>query len=367
MNLAKIPVLAATRLSRCLPEAARRPFWRVFALARPLPVARLHGPVRTGGEGTMVIAGKSPEVDYLPGCFFAGEPERMPLRPQGVAGLSRRLLAEAEGVDLVVAHVDQWVASRVDAGAFLRVPHRIAAVLAVPENIRSLAVHRSSLGQDFRLVRNHGFSAQLGTAAGDVAWFYEHLYRPTVEHRHGGLAVLKTLPAVEHAVRLGGLLWIEQHGERVGGIVFRRRGPQVELYAMGQIPAEDGRPRPGCDAASYFHIVETARSLGCVEVDFGGCRPSLDDGGLRYKRKWGMHVAENRGTYHDLLVRWTRVTPAVAGLLDRTSLVFRHDGGFAALLGSSTASPGNRAMPGIGAYFHVRDGAPFGEFLPVGK
>ena len=44
----------------------------------------------------------------------------------------------------------------------------------------------------------------------------------------------------------------------------------------------------GIMAALYYYSIAHAGQLSCAEVDFRGARPSLHDGLVRYKRKWGM-------------------------------------------------------------------------------
>jgi len=361
MNFKKIALLLTSRAVRVLPEAAERPLWRLFEVLLPLPVWRLDGESRAGGAGSMVIAGESPFVDYLPERFFVGRPNRTRLESQRVLGLRRRLLAEADGVDLVVARVDRAVGGRLAQQDFLRVPHRIGCLMQVPADTQSLARNSESLSDDLRLVRNRGFSVVAGSGDDDVARFYETLYRPTIEHRHHELATPRTLVALQRDARRGGLLWIEQRGEIVGGVVFTVRGGRLAALAMGQTPTADGRPRLGADAAIFFYVIETARRLGYPEVDFGGCRPSLHDGGTRYKRKWGMAVIENHGTHHDLLVRWANVTPAIEGLLRHTSLVFRRGAGFAAVVAGPAVQWDKLAMPGVEECFTPRVGTPFGK------
>lgn len=365
MNFQKIALLLTSRVVHILPEAAERPLWRLLEILLPLPVWRLDGKSRAGGAGSMVVAGDSPYVDYLPERFFAERPNRTRLKSQSIVGLRRRLLAQANEVDLVVARVDRAVAGRVGRGDFLRVPHRIGCLMQVPADTQILARNSESLSDDLRLVRNRGFSVAAGSGEQDVARFYEAFYRPTIAHRHHELATPRTLVALQRDARRGGLLWIEQRGEIAGGVVFTVRGGQLAALAMGQSPTADGRPRLGADAAIFFYLIETARRLGYPEIDFGGCRPSLHDGGTRYKRKWGMRVIENRGTHHDLLVRWPNVTPLIEGFLQHTSLVFRHGAGFSALVAGPVADWTKLTMPGVEECYTMRVGTPFGELVPA--
>lgn len=365
MNVRKLPVLIASRLAHTMSEAGERRFWRLVELFRPLPVFRLDGETHAGTAGRMIVAGFSPFVDYLPERFFARPPERPQLRNQRLARLRARMLEESDRADLVMARVDKALAPWIARREFLRVPQSIACLLQVPPEARSLAPISHSLKVDLRLVLSRGFAMRRGTREDDARLFYDSFYLPTVKHRHRNFAAPRSQSAVRSAARQGGLLWIEQQGETVGGCVYSFRNGRLFAHSIGQRPAANGRPRPGVDAAVYYYLVETARRLGYREIDFGGCRPSLHDGVTRYKRKWGMKVFENCGADHDMLLRWRAVTPALESFFQHTSLIFRSGAEFAAVVAGPPAQWSDLTMPGLNAYFTVRVGTQFGELLPV--
>jgi hypothetical protein len=89
--------------------------------------------------------------------------------------------------------------------------------------------------------------------------------------------------------------------------------------------------KKGALAATYFYLITYARQEGCTRIDFGGNRPSLHDGVLRYKRKWGVALSEKSDIPYDHLVRWNRLDGVVADFLSHTSLIFRDRGGLSAI------------------------------------
>ena len=82
--------------------------------------------------------------------------------------------------------------------------------------------------------------------------------------------------------------------ERIAGIVFHRARDAFFCDAFGAL-GEDGRSGKSGAAAGIFHFcIREAREMGCRQVDFGGFRPSLDDGLLRFKRKFGVRLVKQR-------------------------------------------------------------------------
>jgi len=365
VNLRKLPVLIASRVARAMSEAGERRFWRLVELFRPIPVYRLDGETHAGTAGRMIVAGFSPFVDYLPERFFAKPPERTQLRNQTLMGLRDRMLMESEGADLVLTRADKLLASLIARRDFLQLPQSIACMLRVPPETSSLAASSHSLRVDLGLVRHRGFVMRRSEREEDVRLFYDSFYLPTVKHRHRNFAVPRSWSGVRSAARRGGLFWVEHQGEVVGGCVYCFRNGRIFAHSMGQRPAANGRPRPGVDAAIYYHLIETSRRLGFGEIDFGGCRPSLHDGVVRYKRKWGMAMIDNCGADHDLLLRWRQVTPAVESFIQHTSLIFRDGTEFAAVVAGAPEEWSDLTMPGVDAYFTIRVGTRFGELVPV--
>jgi len=87
----------------------------------------------------------------------------------------------------------------------------------------------------------------------------------------------------------------------------------------------------GAKIATDLFIVTHAKKLGCKVIDFGGSRPSLNDGVLRYKRKWAVNLIDKRDIYYDFLVYWNSFSEPVNSFLSHTPLIFRDDGGLSAI------------------------------------
>jgi hypothetical protein len=65
--------------------------------------------------------------------------------------------------------------------------------------------------------------------------------------------------------------------------------------------------------------------------DLRGCRPSLHDNLLRFKRKWSATLRDKPDNVYDVLVRWQAFNEVIADFLSHTSLIFRDGDGFSAI------------------------------------
>jgi hypothetical protein len=145
--------------------------------------------------------------------------------------------------------------------------------------------------------------------------------------------------------RHGGVLFAEQDGVRLAGMLYMRFGRQYHICVMGTM---DGRYEPvrlGAMAALWIFGIRHARDMGCTRVVFGGSRAVLQDGVLRFKAKWGVEFYGDRSSVYDSLIHWNRFDGVVADFFSHTSPVFRGKTGLAGLWAVTGAG-----KSGVGAH-----------------
>jgi len=130
----------------------------------------------------------------------------------------------------------------------------------------------------------------------------------------------------------------------------------------------DGRDARWLHQAAYVHAIRTAIDLGVPRLALGTCRPSLADGVLRYKRKWGARLVPP-STRDAFLLRY-RHTAGVRAALGATPLIVDRGGaGLAALAATDGAAPHDVAealhLPGL-ATLAVLVPHPAGATAPGG-
>ncbi|MGH7791976.1 MAG: hypothetical protein ACREOB_06625, partial [Thermodesulfobacteriota bacterium] len=200
-------------------------------------------------------------------------------------------------------------------------------MLTIPEDSRKLVKGSRNLKQDLRVVRRNNLYPEVTHAETDFEMFYHTMYVPFVRNRHGEHALIRDIHRSRRMFRQGGLQWIRCNGRPIAGRIFQRRDHVLKFVAQGTVNGEWSPVKEGAIAALYFFGIDHAKQLGCKLIDLGVSRPSLNDGVLRYKRKWGVTVVENGDIYYDFLLCWNRLNKAVASFLSNTPLIFRdHDG-----------------------------------------
>ena len=312
--------------------------WACLGL-RGVPVVLLRGPTNPSGQlGTLLVAGHDPWVGYLPSRFFLGEPQRELVGNVSLRKLPALLDRRRVSADMTIVRADRLSAQKIFGKDYLAVPEWIGMRLAVPHDLDALVRGNRSIREDMRLVRRHKLQPLVTEGEERFDEFYDSMYLPFSRARHGANAIIRGRQYLRRCHRKGGILWVLQDNQPLAGVVFERNNDILDMQAIGILTAELPLKMRGVMAALYYYSIAHARQLGCAEVDFRAARPSLHDGLLRYKRKWGNALCDNPNSYYDLLVRWNRVNGVVKDFLSHTGLIFRDEGRLSAIQADESQS-----------------------------
>ena len=211
-----------------------------------------------------------------------------------------------------------------------------------PPTSRGSVDKSKSLSHNLGRARRAGIQPEVSHAAADFDEFYDRFYLPFTRRRHGAENVVSNRARLRRCFRQGGIMWIRHGEERFAGLLFRTRGRSLDLAVIGMADEPFDPRREGAAFALVFHLFEHARRLGCTIVDFGISRPSLRDGLLLNKARWGARIVPSRTTFYELSLSWDQLGAPLVDFLARTPLIFRQADGLAALWGPQ-ADTGIRA------------------------
>lgn len=316
-----------------LDDAAKRCApWVLPWVALRVPVAILRGPTRhSERSGTVVVAGLQPWADYLPRRFFAGAPQREVVGAVPVWALPSFLKGLAVDADMTVARVDRVSARLFFIDGYLVVPESIGCRLSLPVDLDKLAHASSSVKEDLGMLRRERFTKEVSHREKDCEEFYSSMYLPFVKKRHGEFAVIHNLHQLRRKFRRGGLIWLRRGDHRIAAALFEQQGDVFRGVALGTAGGDLTLMKQGALAALYIFEIKCAEEGRCASIDFGGTPPILNDGLLRFKRKWGVQLVDEHQTPYDYLVRWERPNEQVLHFLADTPLILRNLGHLAGL------------------------------------
>ncbi len=281
----------------------------------------------------MLFAGAPAAAAYLSQRFFAAAPDAETLGSVPVWRVAGELARRRPEVDLVVARLDRVSAALALDESYVAVPEWVGAQAPVPADVAGFCRQSKSLSHNLGRARRAGIQPEVSHAAADFDEFYDRFYLPFTRRRHGAENVVSNRARLRRCFRQGGIMWIRHGEERFAGLLFRTRGRSLDLVVIGMADEPFDPRREGAAFALVFHLFEHARRLGCTIVDFGISRPSLRDGLLLNKARWGARIVPSRTTFYELSLSWDQLGAPLVDFLARTPLIFRQADGLAALWG----------------------------------
>lgn len=304
--------------------------WRhlqtLATLATPvaMPVERLEGRLH-GSDAAVAVtfAGTRATSDFVAGALMMVE-QRSTLgilrSPFGLrhAASDRRWAA----ADLMVAEVPalwrlllpgdtQW---RMPAWVSQEIRGRDDSAIVLPAALRK---------EVDRLCRREGYVVEFFADTGAIRRFYARLYRPYVTARFGAGAVLVDEGRFTAVSRGMSLAILRAADEWVAGLLFRQTRGMLELgwFGSSSVP-----PRAGASEVLDASVVERAVAQGARRIVMGHSRPSLVDGVVRYKSRFGAVVGPARFPQRIIALRILRQTPALARALNAARFVAFRNG-----------------------------------------
>ena len=112
----------------------------------------------------------------------------------------------------------------------------------------------------------------------------------------------------------------------VAAVAVRLSGRQMALAWTGiDIKLTHEQRLGAADALDFFTLIY-AYQCGCGHMDMGHSRACLDDGVLRYKRKWGASIYRKKLPQGSILIAPLTSSPAVFSLLANVRFITLDDG-----------------------------------------
>src|SRR5262245_3445617 len=341
------PLNLVDEVASFLPARVRAPTVTATEMVRRLarvhrvryPIRRLDGVTRVDARPlSCIVAADELSSRYWMRTLFADPPAERTLGEMPALAVQATAERLAPTVELSLWQAS-WPVSRLAGGSAVvpaSVPMWLDTAAPLDASI-GREPGRGSRHEEVRRARRLALACRPTSAPHDWADFRRSLYEPYTRRRFGELFIDVPAYVLRHARRQGRLLLLEDRGRAVAGAVLERWGGDARVLVFGV--ETDGPTRPTTLlAACYYHAIAYALAAGVMRFSLGTTRPTLSDGVLRYKRKWGATIGRPR-TWDTFLLRY-RNTPAVRAVLTDAPLVLdrgRH--GLAALVGAVGRDP----------------------------
>lgn len=247
---------------------------------------------RSGVQVRLIYAGRGRNLPWLLQHVFEDWQQLQAVRctPFNFRGALQRLGGDAD-VEVIDIGWPYDTFAR-DGARHVELPPWINMTLHLPDTWEEVrrCFRPTTRNNDLRIIRREGYTCEPTRDPALIDDFHEHMYVPSMRGRHGDGAIIVPLARMQKRARDGWLLRILKDGEVVAAGLVHPAGDTCYFLWMG-VPA--GRPMAeGATSALYYFGIRHAFDQGYRMLDFGTSRPALNDGPLRFKRKWGGVLAD---------------------------------------------------------------------------
>jgi len=283
------------------------------------PVFVLSGTGRYGGgELRILYAGSDPFRHYLKTAAFVDNPREEFRGRSSLAGLNK--VKEEFDLDLAIirGHVALTYSRMFESSIF--VPEWLAGETSLTKQ-RQHERSSKSRQRDRKLFERHGLSFAVTTDPKDLIDFYENMYLPHIQSAHQGSALLMSRDSMLHRAKLGEgeLIKVMAEEQAVAGSFIVYDAGQPRLFSAGVLNRDKELLRKGVGTAIYLFSFDHLAEQGFDSVQMGRSRGFLSDGGIYFKRRFGLTL--NKYSESGVFIRPLSARTALRNFMGNTGFV----------------------------------------------
>jgi hypothetical protein len=300
----------------------------------------------SGAALSAIYGGDGSNLRFLRDTFFASAASRTLIERVPPFALGQRLERLAVDADLLMCERAPLWASLGKRIGTLRMPAWIKQELQLGAAGARWLLPRHIEREADRQVRRHGYRLELSTGAADLSDFYTRFYSPYVKSRFADEAVVVDHAQFQRVAAGQTLAKLYATDEWVAGMLLQRSSRSIRFGWFGSTSTP---PPPGASEALDVLCIRMAAQNGVRRVVLGHSRPSLADGVVRYKQKFGAHVRKTRFPQSVLELKMLRSNRALAEWICSRQFVCLQQSGLAVLDCKSSADRLEGAMKSLPA------------------
>jgi len=270
-------------------------------LLRDFP--RLNAYQLKGDQWTVIFAGSQVgclEVQHL---LFGSQEVSQQMLPRGwLWKLPEQCASWLDArADLVVCEISRFCVWKPSAAYAFTGPDWVAQLLEIPASPDDLLVGRRIHGPRRRIRQGekNGFSYRFTRSKEDFNYYYEHMYLPFVETKHGVKALTSPYNDLYNRwFKLGGLLLVTRYNQPVAGSLVIHTKDVCQGIEMGVLHNDPELLQAGINSILVWSTILWSHQKGAKQLDLGATHAWCENGSFDFKAQWGARV-----------VRRAKITP----------------------------------------------------------
>lgn len=262
---------------------------------------------------------------YLVDLLYSEEPVKESLGKVSIWKVKSKLSSDISKADLVFIGTDELFSGFLSRQGFTIIPQWILFMrdLSKPSpEIDKLSRTNSSLKRDLKRIRKHKYSYEMTHDPAKFKYFYHHMYLRYIPKRFGKLSLLGGFHYMKLTFEKGQLLLVKQGSDYVAGNIIVTHNGRAFSSCFGIREGNIEYLRQGALAATYYFTILWTKERGYESCDFGHCRPFLDDGVSRYKKKWGMEIERSKRNWDIFAMKICNFSLGAHDFLTKNPFIF---------------------------------------------
>ena len=265
-----------------------------------LAVYLINGKEKHSGEIINVLfLSNTDSFSYLPDLIFSEEPSIKKIKNLHIWNISKKFSETPSDIDAVFINCDRFYSDYLQKQELTIIPELISMTLDVSEPFEKIFNgFNKSAKEEIRRIKRYKYEYEVYQDLDKLKLFYNHMYMPYTYLRHGKLAICANFYTIRHLFERGSkLMFVKLDNEYVFGSLFFIKKDTIIGTHAGIMDGQIDCFKKNISAASYYFSILWAKENGARFLDFGTCRPFLNDGLFKYKKKWGTTMEKAKGNF----------------------------------------------------------------------
>ncbi len=245
--------------------------------------------------------------------------------------LGRKWLWSAARLSRKLPHTDLLQIIDVPEGAYRRFMHEFGFYVPMWVNgviDISVAIDRlkkvGNIKEDLRRIRKNSLEYEVTSDSQRIVEFYQTMYLPYIRNVFGDTALLHSLEKLLKMNESVELLLVKRDEEALAGQILIYEGDHVRTREIGVKEGKREYVKAGVMGALYYYGLLHLKERGCSHVSLGESRAWLNDGVLKFKKKWGMELADSSA--NGFCIRFQRITDGISAFLTANPFITLDNG-----------------------------------------
>lgn len=313
------------------PNCLRRILWPVRLIYRFFNILRLDlwtimgDEISSGKKLVIFYAGRELDKNFLVRLAFDGTFEENYIGKKWLWQIPHIVKEGEHGCSLIVVEVPNSLRILSRKMKCLYIPSWVNGETDISVDNPSLFKHRNtSLKSDLTKIRRNKLQFEVTNDLYQLHNFFYNMYVPYITKVHSSRSKIMSYDYVKREFRKGGLfndlLLIKEHEEYIAGVLLHYKKNRAKLSTLGVKEGNLDYVKDGAIGALFYFSVQYLAEKGATRIDFGGSRPFLKDGVLRYKRKWNQKISDKKEI--GFLIKMVSKTEAVKGFFLNNPFIF---------------------------------------------